>query len=137
MHMNPSLTRRHGALALVVALFATSTLAAASKAAPDKAAEKKLIAKVFTDGTIFGFAKSCKVSEPDLKRFYDKTFASSREIGVAKVPQYSQADFRRDFQNGIGTAERFSASVAPASKAYTRNCEDVHKKVSSVVDGKP
>ena len=123
---------RHGALAVFLAVFATASIAAA----PDKAAERKLIAKVFTDGTVFGFAKSCHVSEADLKTLYDKTFASSRALGIAKVPHYSQSDFRRDFQNGINTADQFSASVAPDSKAAKKNCEDVRIKVKSVVKGK-
>ena len=125
-------TRLHGALALSIALFATAPLAAT----PNKAAEKKLIAKVFTDGTLFGFAKVCEVSEPDLKKFYEITFASSRAIGVAKAPQYTQAHFRRDFQNGMNTADRFSASVAPTSTAYKKNCDDVRMKVKAIVKGK-
>jgi len=129
--MNQIFTRRHGALAVFVALLSTSALAAKL----DKSAEKKLIAKVFTDGTIFGFAKTCGVAEPELKQFYENTFASSRAIGVAKAPQYTQAHFRRDFQNGMNTAERFSASAAPASKAYKQNCQDVRQKVAAVIKG--
>lgn len=136
--MNRNFTRRHSVLALSIALFATSPLAANADKAdkPNKAAEKKLIAKVFTDGTLFGFAKTCEVSEPDLKRFYEITFASSRAIGVAKVPQYTQSHFLRDFQNGMDTADRFSASVAPTSKATLKNCDDVRAKVKAVVKGK-
>ena len=132
MPMNRNFTCRHGVLAVFLSVFAAASLAAA----PDKSAEQRLIAKVFTDGTVFGFAKTCQVSEADLKTLYDKTFATSRAIGIAKVPHYSQAEFRRDFQNGIITADQFSASVAPDSMAAKKNCEDVRIKVKSVVKGK-
>lgn len=129
--MNRHITRQP-VLALLLVILALPSVAAT----PATPAQKQLIAKVFTDGTLFGFAKACELSEPDLKALYDKTFASSRQIGVAKVPQYSQQDFRRDFQSGIATADRFSASVKPSSEAYKKNCEDVREKVNSIIKTK-
>ena len=113
-------------------MVAVSALAAP----PLKPAEKKLMAKVFNDGVIFGFAQNCSVPEPELKKLYDKNYATSRALGISKVPNYTQENFRRDFQNGIATADRLSTSVAPASKAFQKNCEDVKKKVQLTIKGK-
>lgn len=132
MRMNRHVNRQRIVLAMFLSISGMPSIAAA----PNPQAEKQLVAKVFTDGTLFGFAKACKVSEPELKVFYDKTFASSRRLGMSTVPHYSQQDFRRDFQNGISTADRFSASVAPTSKAYIKNCEEVRQKIKSVVGAK-
>lgn len=126
----------HAAIAVALTAVSLSALSAPPAPPPVKPAEKKLIAKVFNDGVLFGFAQNCKVGEPDLKKLYDKNFASSRALGVSKVPHYSQANFRRDFQSGIATADRLSASVAPTSKAFTKNCQDVGKKVQMLIQGK-
>jgi hypothetical protein len=104
--------------------------------AGNKQDEKKLIAKVFADGTLFGFAQLCKVPERDLKKLYDKKFATSREFGMAKVPQYSQKNFRTDFQNGIAAADKIAASVGPTSEAQQRNCAEVREKVQAIIRGK-
>lgn len=101
--------------------------------APDPRDEKKLVAKVFADGTLFGFAQLCKVPEGDLKKLYDKKFASSREFGLAKVPQYTQKHFRTDFQNGIATAGRFARTIGPTSKAHEKNCVEVRSKVLAII----
>lgn len=139
--MNRRFTLPRAAIAAALAALPLSVLAApaqpaAPAAPPVKPAEKKLIAKVFNDGVLFGFAQNCKIAEPDLKKLYDKNFDSSRALGVSKVPQYSQANFRRDFQSGIATADKLSNSVAPTSKAFTKNCQDVSKKVQMVIQGK-
>ena len=130
--MNRYSTLRCAAIAAALTFCSMSALAAG----PVKPAEKKLMAKVFNDGVLFGFAQNCKLAEPDLKRLYDTNFATSRALGVSKVPYYTQANFRRDFQNGIVTADRLSNSVAPSSKAFKQNCLDVDKKVQMVIKGK-
>ena len=130
--MNLYLTLRHRALAVALGMLAGPALAAP----PVKPAEKKLIGKVFNDGVIFGFAQNCSLPEPELKKLYDKNYATSRALGISKVPGYTQANFRRDFQNGIATADRLSASVAPGSKAFQKNCDDVKKKVQLTIKGK-
>lgn len=106
---------------------------AAPPASGSKQDEKKLVAKVFADGTLFGFAQLCKVSATDLKKLYDKKFESSKQFGMAKVPQYSQQNFRTDFQNGIATAGRFAEKLGPTSEAHRKNCEEVRDKVQAII----
>lgn len=125
------------------AAMSLSTLASAAQPLVDSAAapaskpdEKKLVAKVFADGTLFGFAQICKVPERDLKKLYDIKFASSREFGMAKVPQYTQQRFRTDFQNGIATAGSFSVKLAPTSEAHRENCAEVRNKVQAIIGKK-
>lgn len=130
--MHAFFEHRRLAQAVVLTAFAMPVLAAA----PNKQDEQKLIAKVFSDGTLFGFAKRCQLPEADLKALYDKQFASSREIGMAKVPTYSAKHFRRDFQTGINTANRFAASSKAGAKARERECVEVREKVRSIVRGK-
>lgn len=122
----------------LTAAFFVLVLAAlpAAAASGDKQDEKKLIAKVFADGTLFGFAQICKVPEPDLKKLYDKKFESSKEFGMAKVPQYTQQNFRTDFQNGIATAGRFAAKLGPTSEAHRKNCAEVREKVQAIIRAK-
>lgn len=122
----------------LTAAFFVLVLAAlpAAAASGDKQDEKKLIAKVFADGTLFGFAQICKVPEPDLKKLYDKKFESSKEFGMAKVPQYTQQNFRTDFQNGIATAGRFAAKLGPTSEEHRKNCAEVREKVQAIIRAK-
>ncbi len=122
----------HLALAAVLAICALPLLAAV----PHKQDEKKLIAKVFSDGTLFGFAKRCQVPEADLKTLYDKQFASSRDFGIAKVPHYSARDFRRDFQAGINTADRFSAAKGANRQTAVQDCTEVREKVQAIISAK-
>ncbi len=122
--------------ALVLACALALPALSVSAAPASKQDEKKLVAKVFADGTLFGFAQICKVPERDLKQLYDIKFASSREFGMAKVPQYTQQRFRTDFQNGIATAGSVSAKLAPTSDAHRKNCAEVRDKVQAIIGKK-
>lgn len=125
--MNIRTTRLRWTLALL------ACLALPVLAAPAKKDQETLIAKVFTDGTLFGFAKECKLPEPELKKLYDVKFASSRDIALAKVPHYTPREYRRDFQSGMNTAAHFSRNAKPGSKAWRDNCTQVRGKVQEAI----
>ncbi|WP_374536706.1 hypothetical protein [Chitinimonas taiwanensis] len=132
--MKPYIGSKNRYRGAAVALALLANCLALAQAPQDD--ESKLITKVRADGTLFGFAQACKLTQEEIKDLFDLKLAATRELVQSKVPHYTPEHFKADFRNGIEIAKGFVRLTDPESDAYKRNCEDIQQKVKSLLQKK-
>ena len=116
-----------------MALFIPPVLLGATLSQQD---ESKLADKVRGDGTLYGFAKACNMSEKDLDNLFSLQLSSTRDFVQNKAPGYTLEYFEADFKSGMENAFFFASNADTDTDSYKRNCAEIRHKVNGLLHAK-